>query len=269
MKRIRRPSIRLTWLKTAWNRFSSASPARRLLVVSGTVTFVIGVSLLGVGLASVFDDSANPAESSVPRLDDDIDLNVRAASPTPSPTQAPTEAPTVTPVPEPPLPQDGYRMVIEKLGINGRVDTYGLDENAIPIVPTGDDAAEAIAWYDFSARPGMGSNAVFAGHNSWFGDAVFTYLHQLEAGDVIRLVAEDGTELTYTVSSVFSVDPEDPESLKVMHGTEGDVITLITCGGSFVDTNDPVFGGEFSDRVIVRADLTSITQAAVSSEAGG
>lgn len=221
-------------------------------------------------MASVFNDDG-PVESHVPRLTDRGVLDVRG-TPTPTPTRnitsSPTPVPSPTPQPEPPLAENGYRLVIDKLGVNNVVDTYGLDDNQIPVVPTGDDAAEVIAWYNFSARPGTGGNAVFAGHNSWFGEAVFTYLYTLASGDQIKLVDAEGTELVYTVTSVFSVDPEDPKAVEVMLATNSDVVTLITCGGAFEDTNDPVFGGEFSERVVVRADLTSVDGAAVSNVSG-
>lgn len=261
--------MKITWLSNAWTRFRSAGLLRRALVAAGTATFIAGIALLSMGVASMIDGGDNPAESHVPRLGNAVDLGLStpADEATPSPTDPATVAPTspATPAParEPPLDPDGYRLVIEKLGIDGVVETYGLDGNAVPEVPTGDGAGQVIAWYDFSARPGTGSNAVFAGHNSWFGEAIFTYIYQLEPGDTIELISGDGAELIYTVSDVFSVDPEDPSSLRVMHATDSDVVTLITCGGSFVNTGDPVFGGEFSDRVIVRAALTSTNGAAV------
>jgi LPXTG-site transpeptidase (sortase) family protein len=100
---------------------------------------------------------------------------------------------------------------------------------------------------------------VFAGHVTWHGRAVFWDLDKLQPGDIIKLMGEDGTELVYAVSNSFLVDPADPESLKVMQGTATDIITVITCGGDFVDTNDPVFGGEYTGRRIVRAELVSVT----------
>ncbi|MFQ5472407.1 MAG: class F sortase, partial [Dehalococcoidia bacterium] len=206
------------------------------------------------------------AEVTVPPRAYNTDLNLRTDA-TPSPVQE-TESPTATPEPTPVLPQDGYRLVIEKLSIDGVVDTYGLDEDAIPQVPTGEGAGQVVAWYDFSARPGVGSNAVFAGHNSWFGAGIFRYLGDLVPGDEVRLVNDDGTELLYTITDVFSVDPADPESLRVMRATDKDVLTLITCSGTFVNTGDPVFGGEFTDRTIVRADLTSITGDTVAAVGG-
>lgn len=254
--------IRFTWFSRALDRFRQATPARRFLIAAGLITFLAGIALLSVGMVSVFEGDDNPAESDVPRRTDPAVRSSRTPAPTRAPTNSPIGSPSPTPVPQPPLAEDGYRLVIEKLGIDSIVDTYGLDENAIPEVPTGDDAAEVVAWYNFSARPGTGSNAVFAGHNSWFGEAVFTYIHQLVPGDTIVLIDADGDELVYTVAEVFSVDPDDPSSLEVMRATDTDVVTLITCGGSFEDTDDPVFGGEFSDRVIVRADLTSRSDSA-------
>jgi LPXTG-site transpeptidase (sortase) family protein len=146
-------------------------------------------------------------------------------------------------------------MVISKLGVDAPVDTYGLDANAVPEVPTGDDAAEIVAWYNFSAQPGVGSNAVFAGHVTWNGPGVFFKLTTMVPGDEVKLVGQDGEELLYRVTDVFSVDPNDPESLSVMASTPEDVITIITCDGAYTDTNDPVFGGEYSARLVVRGAL--------------
>ncbi len=146
------------------------------------------------------------------------------------------------------------RIVIESVGIDAPVRTYGLDGDALPEVPTGEDAADVVAWYDFSALPGTGSNAVFSGHVTWFGEGVFWNLKKLQPGDTIKLVGEDGWEIVYAVSDSFVVNPGDPQSVNVMSPTATDVITLITCDGDYQDTGDPVFGGEYSDRRIVRAD---------------
>ena len=150
-------------------------------------------------------------------------------------------------------------MIIDSIGVDAPVETYGLDANAIPDVPTGPNAAEVIAWYDFSGEPGTGDNAVFSGHVTWFGQAVFWDLKKLEPGDTITLRGNDGTELVYSVSDSFLVDPSDPESVQVMGNMSEDVITLITCGGDFVDTGDPVFGGDYTSRRVVRASLVSVT----------
>jgi LPXTG-site transpeptidase (sortase) family protein len=203
-------------------------------------------------------DSGDPTPPEGPAVIDlgniDIDKLDRVAA---TATSAPVVAPVIAPLGDQP-----YRLVIEKIGVNAPVDTYGLDAQAIPQVPTGAGANQVIAWYNFSSRPGSGSNAVFAGHVTWNGPAVFFKLAQVAQGDTIRLQGTDGTELVYNVSSVFSLDPTDPDSVKVMQATDRDMVTLITCSGVYSDTNDPVFGGAYDERLIVRAELAAVNSAA-------
>ncbi len=237
------------------NSISNASPRRRLLLGIGFASFVGGVVLLGAGFFLM--DSGDPTPPDGPEVIDlgetDLDKLDRFAA---TATAPPVVAPVVAPLGDQP-----YRLVIEKIGVNAPVDTYGLDAQAIPQVPTGAGANQTIAWYDFSSRPGSGSNAVFAGHVTWNGPAVFFKLAEVAQGDVIKLQGTDGTELAYNVASVFSLDPTDPDALQVMQATDRDMVTLITCGGTYTDTNDPVFGGEYDQRLIIRAELASVTSA--------
>src|SRR2546425_114913 len=87
-------------------------------------------------------------------------------------------------------------------------------------------------------------------------------LKDVQAGDSIILRGDSGTEIWYTVSDSFTVDPNDPNALSVMAPTPADVITLITCDGSFFYTGDPVFNGDYTQRRIVRAAFSRLTQAA-------
>jgi len=160
----------------------------------------------------------------------------------------------------PPL-NEVYRMIIERIGVDAPVAPYGLDEQAVPIVPTGPDAQQVVAWYDFSAKPGTGSNAVFAGHVTWNGDAVFRNLNTLQEGDMVKLRDNQGAEVVYRVKSNVTVDPNDPESVEVMYPTEKDEATIITCGGEYFENNDPIAGGDYTKRVIIKADLVSVTEA--------
>ena len=155
-------------------------------------------------------------------------------------------------------------MVISKLGVDAPVSEFGIDANAVPQVPTGPGASQTVAWYDFSSRPGVGSNAVFAGHVTWNGPAVFYNLASLATGDEVRLVGDDGSEVVYRVTEVYSVDPSDPEAVTLMFATTTDVITIITCdpGSTYTDTNDPVFGGEYERRLVVRGALAAVNATA-------
>ncbi len=230
---------------------------RRVSLALGLALFLAGAAILGVGLFSYFNGEdggdASPYLSAYFAGDEGIyDRPVNE-----TPTAGPTQAPPAEAAPQPPIPREiPYRMIIDALGVNGPVLAFGLDGNGVPQVPlNGSD----VAWYDFSAEPGTGSNAVFAGHVNWArAPGVFANIEDLAVGDVIRLVADDGTELVYSVSDNFQVDPDDPTALQVMGATPTDTITLITCGGRWIPNPSEQFGGDYTNRVIVRATLVSI-----------
>jgi LPXTG-site transpeptidase (sortase) family protein len=148
------------------------------------------------------------------------------------------------------------RISIPRIGVNAPVIAMGLDSGNNPEVP---DSGSDVAWYTFSAPPGSGSNAVFSGHVDWYywgmpGEGVFYHLRELEIGDEISLELEDHTQLRYVVSGNVAVAYDDPNVVKVMGSTSKDVITLITCGGTWLrDYSNPI-GGNYSHRVIVRAE---------------
>jgi LPXTG-site transpeptidase (sortase) family protein len=222
---------------------------RWILIAAGGAGFAVGVVLLAFGIYTSLNDDGGPPVSDAPIID--------AAS---LPTATAALEDTETPPPEPPLGDEPYRMVIEKIGVDAPVRAFGLDEEQAPEIPTGDDAASVVAWYDFSAKPGVGSNAVFAGHVTWFGNAVFYSLPDLVNGDQIILRGEDGTQLTYAVSNVFRVRADDPNGRDVMFPTSADVLTIITCDGVFTpDPNDHEAGGNYDNRLVVRADLVSVS----------
>ena len=238
---------------------------RRTLLGIGALSFAVGIGLLAYGLLYDSGGGSRP-QADLRDLGDQPIVRIGA---TPAPTNS-----GPTPVPVPPLGDQAYNLVIEKIAVDAPVRTYGIDQATIdtepaPEVPTGPDAADIVAWYDFSAKPGTGSNAIFAGHVTWFGTAVFYDLAAVAPGDTIRLRGTDGTEMVYSVSTVFEVDPADPDSVAVMRPTDEDVITLITCTGTFTDTGDPIFGGDYSSRLIVRAGLQAVNKAPAVAAGGG
>lgn len=242
--------------------FRAASTPRKVLFGLGTLSFVAGVTLLGFGLISALSGGdSKPDDSGIAEV---------VVTPTPVPTHPITATPSPTPAPTPPLGDEAYQMVITKISVDAPVEEYGLDDQAVPVVPTGANAASVVAWYNFSAKPGTGGNAVFAGHVTWNGVAVFYNLSSLAAGDEIDLTGQDGTKLTYIVSQVFTVDPTtDPHARDVMLATPDDVLTIITCGGEFVrNPNDHVFGGDYNHRLVVRAALQSVAPAAANGAVG-
>jgi len=159
-------------------------------------------------------------------------------------------------LPEGPAPT---RMVIPDIGVDATIQALGLDSKRYPEVP---DSGMDVAWYTFSAPPGLGGNAVFSGHVDWYywgqpGEGVFYHLRELEIGDEITVSLEDGNQVSYRVTGNVAVDYDDPDVLKVMDPTSKDVLTLITCGGTWARDYSNPNGGNYSHRVVVRAERVS------------
>ncbi|MPZ15420.1 MAG: sortase [Chloroflexi bacterium] len=174
---------------------------------------------------------------------------------------AASESPTPPP-PRPVASSPPTRVVVERVGVDAPVITLGLDRRNIPEVPDdiwarntgGASARTVVAWYAFSHMPGQRGNAVFGGHVTWEKQpAVFWDIARLAEGDIIRIRTEAGDDLQYQVTANLLVDPKDPDSVRYLFSTGEDMVTLITCGGTFQADPSLPFGGDYTDRVIVQA----------------
>jgi len=215
----------------------------RRLTITGLVVLASSLLLI-IGLVSIFtalndDDVDLPSEGSLEEMLQEHE-----------PTQA-SEAPAPN---EPDAPRP-IRISILRIAIDAPIVVMGLDSRNYPQVP---DSGSDVAWYTFSAPPGSG-NAVFSGHVDWYYwnlpiEGVFYHLRELQIGDEISLELEDRSQLRYMVTGNVAVAYDDPNVVKVMDPTSRDVITLITCGGTWLrDYSNPA-GGNYSHRVIVRAE---------------
>jgi LPXTG-site transpeptidase (sortase) family protein len=146
------------------------------------------------------------------------------------------------------------------------VVTLGLEEGTNnPQVP---ERPDQVAWYDFSPPPGLANNAVFSGHVDWQTHtgqpiaAVFYRLRELQIGDPITVTLEDGTNIEYRVTGNVATDYDDANVSRAMNWTTKDVITLITCGGTWVNDPSKENGGNYTHRIIVRAERVTDNQAA-------
>ena len=111
------------------------------------------------------------------------------------------------------------------------------------IVREGEDARTlqlAVGHIAGTALPGAAGNMGLAGHR----DTFFRRLREIDPGDVIRLVAVEGT-YTYVVDSTQIVDPDD---LWVLDPTSEPSLTLVTCYPF-------TYLGSAPERFIVRARL--------------
>jgi LPXTG-site transpeptidase (sortase) family protein len=163
---------------------------------------------------------------------------------TPTPGPAPTPSSQFPPGSESPI----TRIIIDKAKIDAPIVEKGVDEQGVMQAP---DNATDVAWYDFSAHPGTGSNAVFAAHVDYIhvGEAVFWNLKDLEPGDLIRVQLADGTEYKYSVDFKQQFDAATAPVNDIVGPTPREMVTLITCGGTFDSSSH-----QYDKRLVVRAE---------------
>lgn len=222
----------------------------------GAAVLVASVALLFISFVSIFI-ALNNGGADLP--EEGTIEEIIAESTLPASDPAATQA-DLGPLPAPPV-----RLAIPRLYIDAPVITMGLGADRYPQVP---DRPDQVAWYDFTAAPGQRSNAVLSGHVDWQTRSgqpiagVFYRLRALEIGDTVMITLEDGAQLQYRVTGNVATQYEDPNVSLAMDRTSKEVITLITCGGSWIRSGRGPFGGSYSHRVLVRAErVVAVAQA--------
>ena len=163
----------------------------------------------------------------------------------------------------PPSDASIARIVIPAIEVDAPVTVKGVDANGIMESP---DGPWDVSWYDFSARPGLGSNAVFSGHVDYVnvGPAVFWRLKDLTQGDTVEVRLEDDTTYQYRVSAMEAIDAATADIGSIVGATEQELVTLITCTGTFDQAT-----GQYDQRLIVRAERIFEAQPATGSGSQG
>lgn len=147
------------------------------------------------------------------------------------------------------------RLRIPYLGLDVGVDWVAEDEVGNMAGPA--NFADA-AWYVRGPRPGARGNAVIAGHVTNFGEAVtpsgapvaFNRLKELEPGDAVIVLGQDGVERRFRVTQKKIVAADDPDiRVEVFGSTDVANLNLISCDGPRSE------GGEYPDRIIVFTTL--------------
>jgi sortase (surface protein transpeptidase) len=111
------------------------------------------------------------------------------------------------------------------------------------VVPLGEDAEgtldapadpDTVGWYALGTGLGVAGNALLDGHVDWGGRLrVFGRLSVLEPGDTVLLTDADEQLYTYAVTWTRLYDAADAPLDEIYAPTDGETITLITCGGAF------------------------------------
>jgi LPXTG-site transpeptidase (sortase) family protein len=171
------------------------------------------------------------------------------ASPSALPSFATTPAPSASSA-TPRAAVQPARLVIPRLGVQAPIVSKGIDSRNQMEAP---DRPFDVAWYPFTARPGSGGNAVFAGHKDFagVGPAVFWRLGELSAGDTIQVVGADQKQLNYRVTATSDYTLSTIPMASVLSQSGGDQLTLITCAGTYSRS------AGYDHRLVVRAERTT------------
>jgi len=220
----------------------------RWLMGAGVTLIVAAFALLGLSFSGVLDETASvgvpepTSEASLSDASTSTGFSLDAARLQRLAQGQPT--PVVTPVSTAPLD----RLVIRKIGVDAPVVTLGLDGQGVMQSPSG---PFEVGWYDFTAWPGTGGNAVFSGHVDYasVGAAVFWRLRELGPGDLVEVRLADGTSYQYLVVSSVSYTSGDAPIAEIVGPTGRESVTLITCTGTF---NREIH--QYSHRLVVRAE---------------
>ena len=153
---------------------------------------------------------------------------------------------TAMPTPLTTAPLD--RIIIPAARVDAPIVVKSLDSAGVMQSP---ENGEDVAWYDFTARPGEGSNAVFSGHvdHITVGQAVFWDLNLLKPGDRIEIRYADGVSVRYAVTALQTFPAGTAPVDDIVGPKPADTVTLITCAGNFNRIT-----GQYDDRLIVRAE---------------
>lgn len=202
-----------------------------VVMAAGVASLVAAAVLLVLNLTGAIGETAYSGPGTVTGFGSIDSL----PPPQPTPTVQPSDAPIA-------------RIVIPAIEVDAPVTVKGVDANGIMESP---DGPWDVAWYDFSARPGFGSNAVFSGHVDYVdvGPAVFWTLKDLSQGDIVDVTLDDGTVYQYRVAAMETIDAATADIGTIVGATEQEVVTLITCTGTFNQAT-----GQYDQRLIVRAE---------------
>lgn len=143
---------------------------------------------------------------------------------------------------------DPTRVRIPAIDLDSELIGLGLESDGSMEVPPG---AFPAGWYTGAPTPGELGPAVLAGHVDYGGSAgVFSRLGDLERGDTVEVVRQDGSVAVFRVTRVEQHDKDAFPTAAVYGNIDHAGLRLITCGGPF-DRRVR----SYEDNIVVYAEL--------------
>ena len=161
------------------------------------------------------------------------------------------QAPAVQRVIHTPAPIRAFKPVkleIPKIGVEAPVvPVWTYEDGTMESPKTADD----VGWW--AGRKAGKGNLLLDAHHDWNGrQGTFYRLAELKSGDEIHVRGDDPTKLlTYRIVWVKNYD-RNIDATDLLGNDNGQVATLITCGGTF-DT----IARTHRERVVARAELVT------------
>jgi sortase (surface protein transpeptidase) len=122
-------------------------------------------------------------------------------------------------------------ITISSIGVKAKLVSLGLDSVGAMEVPT---TGEVAGWFNGAPTPGEIGPAVIVGHVDWGGKiGVFYKLKSLKKGDLVKVLRNDGKQVTFSVIRVLTVDKLQFPTDLVYGDIDYAGLRLITCGGKF------------------------------------
>ena len=228
------------------------------LKLIGALVVVLAVAVLAIVVVVSGGSSSDGT-----RQTDQAGLADKTPLPTPEATidlNRPTPSAPVTHLPS---VSEGDRLMIPRFGVDAPLTYRAVGRDGqMPNPDTPDD----VAYYDFSAWPGLGGapgrggNAVFSGHvdsgraackNGTVAppcEAVFWELRNLSTGDEIQ-IRISGETFNYRVVTRENISAVDGAWDQIVASTAEETLTIITCGGEFDRRS-----GSYNLRTVVTAE---------------
>lgn len=122
---------------------------------------------------------------------------------------------------------------IPTIDVVSDVVPVGVDADQQVVIP--EDISQ-VGWYRFGATPGTGvGSSVIVGHRDGrnYGVGAFYDLGRLGIGDPISVTNEAGTQITYQVTGVESINKSKLPFRELFRETGEETLTLISCIGYF------------------------------------
>lgn len=125
------------------------------------------------------------------------------------------------------------RLEIPSLDIDAKVQYVGVNGKGEMGIPSN---FRDVAWYRYGTVPGQLGSAVVAGHvdNGLGLPAVFWDLKEMQIGDDVYVVAQDGSKLRFTVMDIATYPYADSPAERIFAEDDQARLNLITCAGSWL-----------------------------------